>query len=186
MAQIIEILSGQYFNGSYGGNTGAKIDNNYFLSDNTATDVPIITVNDKWYFVFTQIVANGRKWFKPNDNVRILSVGVNLPYHFTHGNFSYHMGMDLFYTTEGASSWEPIAQLGDTTIDRMIPLNGFNYEMSLDLFVPHGYNNNKCFGCYVQGRVSMIGCPDSLNNTRFWPIPFMKVMHNLSLLEDTP
>jgi len=185
MAQIIDILSGEYFSEPYGGNTGTIDEANYFLTDNTQTDKEIVLDLSKWLFVFTQNNTERKKWFIPNDHIRILSIAVSLPYHFTLGDSSYNAGIKFWYTGEGSAVWYPVAQFGNSESTGVIPLLAFNYELSTDIFVPHGAINNKAFGCYIQGKISMIGCPASLNNTKIYPTAIIKVLHNLPMVEDT-
>lgn len=172
---IIEILRGEFVAGNLT-NPGAITNYGSFVSDNTVNDVACDVVGAPFAWTFSTV--SGRYKFVERDNVEILSIWVCLPYHYQLSDTSLNA---IFYRGDLATI-APIAQLAPP--DGRVAVPVINSEISIGAYVPwQGVAGSymSLGASFIQPLISMIGAPASLNGSRFYPRPFIKVLHNIAL-----
>lgn len=174
MAEIIDVLTTQ------GSNQAT------FTVNTAVTDVPI-NASPIEYDLLGAPEIGFYRFFQPDDSIRILSLGVILPYHFVLSTRPIYL--QITYQASGGIS------------GGVFPNGGYictpfeNYELACDVFFDYPVSGKqvKYTVHIVDGtgsitdpakimRVSMIGVPASLNGQTLPITVFIKVLHTLQMI----
>jgi hypothetical protein len=182
-AQIIEMLQG-IFIPLFHGNTAVQGLRNSFTVNTAANEVAIDTTTALNAWDYTFVNGQGNQFFQIADQPKIISIGMGLPYYFDSGD--QNLMLRFGYVTIGGSSGV-LSQIAPTTGDFVFPL--MNEEIEIDAFIPWPepisavtHRNIALQGIMTSGKISMIGVPASLNLAVLYPMPFIKVLHTLPMV----
>jgi len=135
----------------------------------------------------------GNKHFQPDDNVRLLSFGIVLPYQFSFSTRAARISG--FWVDELGfigGHYGPIVELTGGAPGRIeVPFDGA--EFPLDVTIPHQSTGKKVAfvflpvepgvgGAWELTRISMINAPVSLNTIVLRATIFAKVVHTLAMV----
>jgi len=181
MAEIINTLYGRPLGGwpapsAYGSVT----------CNGAVNKVAIDTVAVAWNYTFGMELnaAPGSFAYKftPTDKFRILSYGWQMP----HGLAWANEGGDMppIQIVEGNSNPAAATFFLDQVSFLEVPWG--DYEIALDIFVdwstaPAAQNWFSLETRLQSGTVSMVGLAAALNGQVLYPIPYIKILHNLGL-----
>jgi len=138
------------------------------------------------------ITVGTRRYFQPQDNLRLVAVGAFMPYCFNTANDTFLTGdfqIGWREKTTGTTAGVPEVSSGGDAI--LLPFtNSFMPMPDADgqgLFIPwasgNSFSNPTEF--YLSGvgfDISLIGVPDSLAGTTQRCSIFLRVLHNLELV----
>jgi hypothetical protein len=191
---ILDVLYGRFV-ALVGGNGAADSNRNKFVVNNAAVDVAIdLASAPAWYFIFCQGPLHRYYWFRPNDNLLLLSGGVIYPYNYSPSIEPPSVFYEYYalHVIGAIAASGPIAQITGAGGDLEFPSS--NYELSTNIFIPWpaaaligpppGVAVDKLLlrGRITGGRVSMIASPAALDTSTQVPIPFVKVLHTLPMV----
>lgn len=192
MSEIISILTVQ--------NIPARTENQIFTVNNAVNFVnvqpAVLIPPGNLPYLRGQTVDSadglGYRYFQGGDNLRILSVGIELPYGFSKGPTGFYLNFHAFDDTNFELGFQtPVFYQGDYHI----PYE--NSEIALDIFMPYPYvslgrkfclvarvlNSIQDPNTFTFGTVSQVGAPASIvNGTVLNVVPFVKILHNLPMV----
>lgn len=191
MSGKIDLLIGQFV-ANEGGNPAVINNRNRFTVNTGVNTVNIDTATAPvWNFTFLKPYGTLPRFFSARDNIRVLSMGVMLPYGFEIGDTPITMSINKLctYNKIGAPASQPFNEFldydgGDSTFS--FPFA--NYEFATDIiseFFAQDPNPAISITSYaitckiLSGNINMVGVNSSLNGQVITPIPFMKVLHTI-------
>jgi len=175
---IVDILIGKFV-ANVAGNPAAVTTRNTFTPNNAVNEVSIDVAAAAWRFIFCKVGAPFYR-FNDADNLTILSAGIAFPYHFIRSTTELRIKIDFYANATPYTN-------GQLSQDGELQFPYSDAEMSLGILVPKPtipavVGPYSMRGIMTAGAVSMIGSPAALNGVVQYPIPFMKVMHTLSMV----
>lgn len=190
MAERIEILTGRFI-ANEGGNGAADSLQNKFTVNTGVDSVNIDTATaPNWYWVFSKAYSPYPRYISARDQVRILSMGVMIPYGFDLASTVLTLQFYKYtYMQGGAKVSVDVPEFidyGGTVSSFTFPF--VNYEFACDIISPFDPQMSSpatnpvqyCFTCKaLSGSFSMVGVNSALNGDVITPIPFMKILHTI-------
>jgi hypothetical protein len=161
----------------------------YFIPDSTAKEVQLLSLTG--IPTETGFLRNGRgyRYFQPDDNIRILSIGLVLPYSYSIS--SNPINIIPFWKDSANASGFVEEFTGDaSSLGATIPYDGA--EFPVDVTVKYkSTKKNVAFGVGINTlapKISMINAPASLDYTvthnYLYGWFFWKVIHTLPMVSD--
>jgi hypothetical protein len=125
--------------------------------------------------------------FQVRDTLRILSYGVSFPYQFSAA--LNNLNLQFLWFDPLAHVAFPVSELGAASF-LAVPFENCEFAIDVLLSWPIGVDpvHRLCLVANIYGgnvqpaTVSMVGVPSSLNGQTLAVIPFVKVMHNLAMV----